>query len=174
MNNKNCFLIAAHMFLLILFTAPVLWAAVEGKPLGFDGAQWIWHGSPETNPAAKAPAQTVYLRKGFEFPAGAKPVSGEVLITCDNQWTLFINGKQVGKSEAGSSAWMRPQKIDISKNLIIEQNSIAVKAVNTIGGPAGLIVKIRAVFENGKRYELVTDGRWITSERKEAEWDQTG
>lgn len=142
MNSKNRVLSVAQvarLILGILMTSPLLLAAGRNKPIGFDGAQWIWHGSPGAKPAVTAPAQTVYLHKGFEFPAGAKPVSGEVLITCDNQWTLFINGKQVGQSEAGRDAWMRPKKIDISNSLIIEQNAIAVKAVNTVGGPAGLI-----------------------------------
>ncbi|MBT8037435.1 MAG: HEAT repeat domain-containing protein [Verrucomicrobiae bacterium] len=177
MNKKMGVLNAASMVLVILVMPMMFslsWAAGDAKPIGFDGAQWIWLGASDGNPTAMAPAQTVYLQQGFEFPAGAKPVSGEVLITCDNQWTLFINGKQMGQSKAGKEAWMRPQKIDIRKNLIIEQNSIAVKAVNSIDGPAGLIVKVRVVFENGKTYELSTDGRWLTSAKKEKGWNQTG
>ena len=44
-------------------------------------------------------AGTVYLQKGFTFAAGAKPVTGEVVITCDNLWVLYINGKKVGRND---------------------------------------------------------------------------
>ncbi|MCF7955190.1 MAG: HEAT repeat domain-containing protein [Phycisphaerae bacterium] len=156
--------------LAILFTPQILFAADKDKPLNFDGAKWIWGGTQNTNPATHAAAQTLYFHKGFEFPAGSKPVSGEVIITCDNQWTLFVNGKNVGQS----TSWQNPEKIDISKNLIIEQNAIAVEAVNTIAGPAGLIVKMMATFEDGKKFELISDASWICSDKKEAGWNETG
>lgn len=178
MCNKRCldFRVNRIIFLILVIyvIAPSLYAAGKVNVISFKGSKWIWAGSSKTDPASSAPAQTVYFHKNIEFPAGAKPVSGEVLITCDNLWTLFINGKQVGQSESDNSSWMRPKKIDISKHLIIEQNSIAVKAVNTLAGPAGLVVKMNVVFENDKKFQLITDGSWISNTKIEKGWNETG
>ena len=57
MNNKNRVLGAANMIILILvihMTSSILFAAGENKPIGFDGAQWIWHGSSDTKYAELA------------------------------------------------------------------------------------------------------------------------
>ncbi|MBW8015882.1 MAG: hypothetical protein FVQ82_06820 [Planctomycetes bacterium] len=168
LSGKIIFLILA-----ILIASSVACGADKDKPINFKQAKWIWGGSA-ANPATSAPAETIYFHKGFQFPAGSKPVSGEVIITCDNLWTLFINGKKVGQSDPDNSAWNRPKKIDISKHLIIEQNAIAVEAVNTLVGPAGLIVKMKVVFENGKKFELSSDAGWISNAKKEKGWNETG
>ena len=65
-------------------------------PLAFDGAEWIWDRD------AGEQAGTRYFQKEFLFSAGEKPEKAEVIITADNQWTLYINGRKVGQHDAGA------------------------------------------------------------------------
>lgn len=137
------------------------------KPaINFAGAKWIWGGKKEASTAA----ETFYFRKGFVFEAGSKPVAGEIIITCDNQWVLYVNGNMISRG----NSWQQPQRINISEHLIIEQNSIAVEGVNTADGPAGLIVKMKVVFENGEKFELISDETWVSTKKKESGWNETG
>ena len=152
--------------LLVLVFGCFGFGAEKQKSIGFDGAKWIWGGGAKASTAAG----TFYFRKGFVFAAGSKPVAGEVIITCDNQWVLYVNGKKIGQN----SSWQQPVRVDISKYLIIEQNSIAVIGVNTVEGPAGLIVKMKAVFEGGGEFELVSDEMWESCGKKETGWKETG
>jgi len=135
----------------------------------FDGAKWIWH------KAAGDAAGTWCFQKGFDFPAGQKPKKAHVLITCDNLWTLYVNGEMIDQSGTTSSAWRDPQRVDVTKHLVIEKNAIAVKGVNTIPGPAGLLVRLVVEFEDVKEtFELVSDKTWISTDKPEEGWKDNG
>jgi hypothetical protein len=125
-------LLATTLLSLTLFAAPAL-------PT-FEGAQWIW------DKEAEQKAGTWHFQKGFDFPAGEKPKTAQIIVTCDNQWVLYVNGKRVGENNPGPDSWRHPKVIDLSKQLIIEQNAIAIEGVNTIPGPAGLLVKLAVTF----------------------------
>ncbi|MCF7849293.1 MAG: HEAT repeat domain-containing protein, partial [Kiritimatiellales bacterium] len=113
---------------------------------------------------------TWYFQKGFAFPAGQKPKSARVIITCDNQWTLYVNGEQVGSSATQGHSWKHPLVTDVAEHLVIEQNSIAVEGVNTIPGPAGLLVKLEVQFEDGQTFLLMSDESWYSSSKAESGW----
>jgi len=134
----------------------------------FDGADWIWDKDAGTK------AGTWHFQRGFDFPAGEKPKDAKIIITCDNQWSLYVNGKQLAENSPAARSWNSPSIIDLSNELIIEQNSIAVAAVNTIAGPAGLILKLIVTFESGKKYTIVSDKTWISSDKAEKNWNNTG
>ena len=142
-------------------------AAFAGTPT-FDGAKWIWHEG-----AGKA-AGTWYFQKGFDFPAGQKPKKAHVIITCDNLWTLHVNGKEAGRNDPAPDSWRRPQSVDVTKLLVIERNAVAVEGTNTIPGPSGLLVKLSVEFEDGKRFELTSDGSWISTDKPEKSWRDNG
>ncbi len=133
-----------------------------------DGSSWIWHQG-----AGKA-AGTWYFQKEFAFPAGQKPKKAQVVITCDNLWTLHVNGKQVGQNDTGPDSWRRPQSVNVAKHLVIEKNAIAVEGANTVLGPSGLLVKLQVEFEDGKKYELVSDKSWISTDKPEKSWKDNG
>ncbi len=136
----------------------------SGAAPTFDKAQWVWHrGKTGT-------AGTWYFHKEIAFPAGQKPKKAQLLITCDNIWTLYINGKPAGSG----SSWERPQNLDITGHLVIEKNAIAITGVNTVAGPAGLLVKLVVEFENAKTIEVVSDRTWISTARPEAGWKDNG
>ena len=143
-------------------------ASLAAKP-SFNGAQWIWHKG-----AADA-AGTWYFQKGFDFPAGQKPKKATVLITCDNLWTLYVNGVKVGQNDPGPDSWRRPQSVEVAKHLVIEKNAIAIEGTNTVPGPAGLLVKMSVEFEDNKKtFELASDKTWISASKADKGWTDNG
>ena len=139
------------------------------KPPNFSGANWIWH------KGAGEAAGTWYFQKGMAFPAGQKPKKAHVLITCDNLWTLHVNGKQVGRNDSAPDSWQRPQSIDVAKHLVIEKNAIAIEGANSVHGPSGLLVKMVVEFEDVKKtFELVSDKTWISSSKPTSGWKDNG
>ena len=151
---------------LLTLTVAVTWAAPAST---LDGANWIW------DKKAGQAAGTWYFQKSFAFPAGQKPNKATVLITCDNEWILYVNGTKVGQNDRAPDSWRRPQRVDVTKQLIIEKNSIAVEGVNTIPGPSGLLVKLHVEFEGSEKpFELVSDKSWFSTDRPEKSWKDNG
>ena len=84
-------------------------------------AKWIW-----SEPAAdRATAGgRIFLRKTFDIDE--LPTQAPCVITCDNQFTLWVNGKQV----ASSAEWSKPLGLDLKRHLVRGRNVIAVEAIN--------------------------------------------
>jgi len=145
-------------------------SARGAKPPNFSGAEWIWH------KGAGEAAGTWYFQKGMAFPAGQKPKKAQIIITCDNLWTLHVNGKQVGRNDAAADSWKRPQSIEVAKHLVIEKNAIAITGANTVPGPSGLLVKMVVEFEDAKtkKFVLASDKTWISSSKPTTGWKDNG
>jgi len=144
-------------------------ASAAAKKPTFAGANWIWH------KGAGEAAGTWAFQKGFAFPAGQKPKKARVLITCDNLWTLHVNGKQVGRNDSARNSWNRPQSVEVAEHLVIENNAIAIEGTNTVPGPSGLLVKLTVEFEDGKKtFELSSDKTWISTNKPTKGWKDNG
>ncbi len=139
-------------------------AAAPSKPmkLNFTGTQWIW------NKLSGQAAGKCYFRKTFTLAAAGQ---ASLLITCDNRWKLYVNGKETGKCPASTYAWQMPQTVDITKQLVAGANTIAVEGTNEGKGAAGLIIKMRASLVGGKTFELKTDASWTTTRKLDAGWN---
>jgi alpha-L-rhamnosidase len=164
------------------------WITVEQAPereqtaTGLQGAAWLW--SDDAN-AGGAPAGTRYFRRTFTLPVGASVQSARIVLTVDDQFTLFVNGKQAGKSSGQTDAWRQPQVIDLKPHLIAGgANVLAVAAQNT-GGQAGLIGRLVVTFADGRApMVFATSGEgWQASktapssndwQTATADFDQTG
>jgi HEAT repeat protein len=121
-------------------------------------------------PLASLPAGVNYFRAKFTLPEKARVQSAEVIATCDNMFVLYVNGKSVGESEANNSAWGRPKRWDVSKTLVPGRNVVAVEAVNTLPGPAGLIVKLAAELSDGRQIVLTSDATWMCTAGERPRW----
>ena len=138
--------------------------AVSVKPmeLDFTGAQWIWDRKAGTD------SGKCYFVKNFTL----SPVKqAGVSITCDNRWTLYVNGRKAGKCPPDVAAWEMPQIVDVSKLLVAGQNTIAVEAINEGVGAAGLIMKMKAWLTDGKSFELKTDKSWFSNQKMDKGWN---
>ena len=112
--------------------------------IGKVSAKWIWGPNPQT--------RKIKLRTSIELKN--KPVFTSLLATCDNAFTLRINGKFL----TSSREWTRPVYHEVSDFFKAGKNLIEVNA-EMFGGSSGFI----AEFSYGKDKEaitLVTDQTW--------------
>ncbi|RYX82427.1 alpha-rhamnosidase [bacterium] len=138
------------------------------KTNDLDGAQWIWF--PEGNPVASAPSGARYFRRVFELPINSLIRAATIEVTADNEFQLFVNGREVG----GSNDWMKPGKFDIGPLLKAGKNVLAVEARNIDQSPAGMVGKLKVTFAAGNDVTLTTDGNWKTATAPEAGWNSMG
>lgn len=172
MNKVTKVVIVLCLFVQINLAAVCAFGANEkGKVMkaDFSGAKWVWDKKAGT---AKG---SCYLYKKFTLPKNAGEVKqAAVSITCDNSWKLYINGKQAGKCLSRFDSWQYPQVFDVSKQLKPAENTLAVEGINTLAGPAGLIMKMKVTFDNGKTYVLTSDTSWRSSSKLVKGWDKAG
>jgi hypothetical protein len=113
---------------------------------------WIWNQAD----AANVPAgETLALRKQWDLQE--VPAQVHAVITCDNAYTLYVNGKRV---HAGDN-WEAPDVVALPQ---FKQgaNEILIVAKNGGGGPnpAGLFFEARGQGRGGKVVSLASDATW--------------
>ncbi|HAE10310.1 MAG TPA: hypothetical protein DCG39_01570 [Opitutae bacterium] len=114
-------------------------------------AKWIWGPDPNT--------RKIRLRKRIVLDA--KPASASFLATCDNAFSLRINGK----GATSSKDWTKPVYLQAASFFKKGENLIEVDA-EMFGGASGFV----AQFVIGKDKKLVeTDKSWEVAKGKE--WD---
>jgi HEAT repeat protein len=146
-------------------------AAGKSPSAGFDGARWIWSTSAGAELSA-FPAGVCYFRAELNLPRNAQVESAEILATADNLFALHVNGQGVGESDTNSSAWARPQRFDVAKLLVPGRNVFAVQAVNTVAGPAGLLLKSVVRLADGQAIEFNSGEDWKCSLTEQSNWQQ--
>ncbi|PQO38788.1 hypothetical protein C5Y96_02660 [Blastopirellula marina] len=130
-----------------------VWQVTETSPSNFDApvirgsgatdstshvaisGQWIWNQADVSQTAA---GETITLRKQFEL--SELPTAGFALVTCDNEFTLYVNGKKL----ASGNNWMEPELVRLT-SLSKGTNEILIVAKNAGNGPnaAGLFFEAR-------------------------------
>ena len=133
---------------------------------------WVWY--PEGDPRVSAPPGTRWFRREIVIPEG-KLKRGRFLISADNEFVLFVNGRQAGKS-GGENAWQRPKELQITKFLNPGVNVLAIAATNATDrpNPAGLIGRYWIGFEQGTPIFGRIDETWKASDREESGWNAAG
>ncbi|MDF1815333.1 MAG: DUF1549 domain-containing protein [Verrucomicrobiales bacterium] len=116
-------------------------------------AKWIWH-EGETDKKS-------WLRKTVKLDK--KPVAARLMATCDNYFTLRINGEDVAESKV----WMNPVYIDISKWLKQGTNTFSVVAGMT-GGASGFIGEI--LIHDGEKQTVISSDKTWQARRAKGEW----
>lgn len=122
--------------------------------------QWIWSSAHTKN---EVPVGDCYFRKSFDLQG---PELGEVQITADNRYELFVNDQPVGRGED----WRQMQVFDISKFLRKGRNCIAVKVSNIDEGSAGLVARVLIKQAGGTFESYSTNRSWKTSVRQYQSW----
>lgn len=143
----------------------------DPHPLSLNGANWIWY--PEGNPANLAPTATRYFRREVDVPANQTLARANFLITADDQWLVYVNGHEAGRSSGQTSSWTQAQQLDITKELHPSANTIAVAATNA-GGPGSWIGKLGLEYTGGTTTDLVTDNTWKASQQDPQGWQNPG
>ncbi|MEC7566476.1 MAG: DUF1549 domain-containing protein [Planctomycetota bacterium] len=107
-------------------------------------AKWIWHDGKGSMKSE--------LRKTISLKT--VPKTAVVLATCDNAFTMKVNGTVV----ASSKDWQIPVRFNIASRLIKGENKIEV-AGEMFGGSAGFICQL-VLLENGTQRVVTTDKSW--------------
>jgi hypothetical protein len=114
-------------------------------------ATWIWLNDGVQSPAG----ETVAFRKTFTL---SKPLKQAMaLITCDNEFTLTVNGKPAGKSED----WMSPQVVNLKPLLKQGENQILIIGKNGGSGPNAAALYFQAQLQQGNESAtILSDATW--------------
>jgi hypothetical protein len=138
------------------------------------GCEWVW--GPEGNPASVAAPGLRYFRGLCTVAPGRKIKAARFIGTCDNSLTLFVNGKQVGKSSEATEGWRVPTTLDCTAQLKEGPNVLAIAALNLTDqpSPAGLIGRVEIRYEQGETQVVAIDATWKTSDKEQAGWNQPG
>ncbi len=133
------------------------WVAKSPTP------KWIWR---QDQPSSNDP---LYLRHQFEFmPEGSKEAirSARLYATCDNEATVWINGKPVGDCPD----WKYPIKqLDARQFVRAGKNQIAVKAGNR-GGVAAFVFKLEVETKDGTVHQVVSSPNWKLANAATGDW----
>jgi alpha-L-rhamnosidase len=134
------------------------------------GTQWIWF--PEETPQKSAPVGTRWFRRSLSVPADRKVTQAQFLVAADNEATIQVNGREVGKS----SNFRTATEIDLMELLQPGENALAISVRNVGDGPnpAGLVGLVKIVFAEGKPMLIPTDEHWKASDKEADGWQKTG
>ena len=119
-------------------------------PAGGPAPVWIW-GADQN--------RSYFLRTTFNGGSSA----AQLVASCDNVMTLFLNGEKIG----ASSEWKDAVSLDIQKRLKPGENTILAEVANQ-GGIAGFVLKLALTMPDGKIRYLVTDQSWQAAESRDS------
>lgn len=136
------------------------------KP-AFEGARWIWF--PEGNPASGAPKGERFFRRVIQIPSGADIKAATLTITVDDQFTLYVNGEEAGKSSGNTDAWKQKESFNVKSRLRPGPNVIAVKALNN-GDAAGLLATMELDCGSGAPISVASDKSWKAANAATDRW----
>ncbi len=137
--------------------APVFRSIIDGQSSAdLDlQAKWIWGDSAADGKTPEA-GEAISLRKVFKLES---PVQrGGAVITCDNAFMLYINGREVSQGDD----WTQPQAVALQALLKQGDNQIVVVASNAGSGPnpAGLFFEARLVLADESTLTVASDESW--------------
>jgi HEAT repeat protein len=141
---------------------------LHAEPMDLEGAKWVWSMTSELTPSAGS----AFFRATVNIPENPPLKSAEIIVTCDNLFVLYLNGQPVGESETDNSAWQRPKRWNLSPMIVPGRIVLAVEAINTLPGPAALIVKFVAELADGQKIVLTSNEAWKTQSQQIANWQQ--
>jgi hypothetical protein len=137
------------------------WGAVaiptDPATVSFANTNWIW-----TNEIVngQAPAGARAFRRTYTPPAGLTVTTATILITTDNEYSLYVNGQVIGSG----TNWPTAQRYRISVPQGPTSSVVfAVYAVNT-AGPAGLLAEIELNMQMVNCETNCTPGAYIITD----------
>lgn len=121
----------------------------EIKGSGMVG-EWIW-----TATNARPAGEKVAFTREVKLPPKTK---GRIVITCDNEYVLMVNGREVGRD----ANWEDVESYDLSSFLQAGRNVLAVQAKNLGQSPnaAALFAQLSFVDQEGREVVVATDAKW--------------
>lgn len=122
----------------------------------FEGALWIGH---ESEVKGEQPMATRAFRREITLTPD-DITQAWLLVTGDDEFDAYLNGRLVAKSDQRPHSWTRPETADVSALLRPGRNVVAVRIRNTLSGWAGLLGKLLVVHRDGSKSEFTTGPGW--------------
>ena len=147
----------------ILLVASTLMTSLSNLTFA-EEAEWIWdHGSNIATPVPTG--QACYFRKSINLKIRS---TGRVEIAADDEFQLFVNGKKIGSGKSSREL----QQFDISEQLEVGRNVVAVKVLNTHGSTAALAARVSVKPEKQpKWFTFSSDASWKVSNQESPMWE---
>jgi len=114
-----------------------------------DMGYWIW----ETNVCDR---QTVRFWKAFEIPAGASVSRARLRITADNEYILYLDGRELGRD----AEWRHLYEYDITSLLAPGHHVLSVEAYNSFR-EAGFMFGLKVGLGDGHVVAVKSDATWL-------------
>ena len=132
---------------------------VPNNPLDLMGS-WIW----TTN---AYDGQVCQFWRAFDIPAEQKVTSARVLLTADNEFTIYLDGRQLGHG----ADWR--ELFDYNFLLLMSpgRHVLAVHTMNP-SGPAGMLFGMRIGLADGQTIEIKSDTRWRIVPEEDKSWKE--
>jgi len=134
-----------------------------------DGCSWLWLTSEENVNAQNAlPVGTVYFRKTLILPDDAKIRQAKIVLTADDRFSLYLNGREIGQGQP----WSQARVYTVTQQMKPGKNVLAVEAVNGSVSPAGFIANLHIIGRQGRDRFIVSDGSWKASTEAVGNWHE--
>lgn len=139
----------------------IAWTAAPPSVAG--EAEWIW--AEGTDHGQIPVGQVCYFRKHVNVRVEAE---GKVEIVADDQYELFVNGHRVGSGQSSRHV----DEYDISPQLTLGRNIVAVRAKNTNGNTAAIAARVSVrPLSGGQWYAFSSDASWRATTAAEDTWE---
>lgn len=114
--------------------------------------QWIWSAQ-----GSRPAGEEVTFTREVQMPSR---FSARMVITCDNEYVLKVNGKRIG----GDADWETVESFDLTRELRSGKNAIEIEAKNLGSAPngAGLYVYLHVNEVSGTRI-ITADKKWLAN-----------
>jgi hypothetical protein len=135
-----------------------------------EGAGWIW--TPDEAEGLMHPPGTRYFRWKVKLPDASAVADGTVVMTADNGFVLYVNGRQAGSG----GDWGRLERIDVARFLQAGDNVLALVVTNAGDRPseAGAVGRLAVTLGDGTRVSSTLDASVLTSAAGPAGWETSG
>ncbi len=124
-----------------------------------DMGSWIWG-------AVTRDRQTCRFWKSFVIPEGAPIVRARLRITADNEYTLYLDGQELGRD----AEWRHLYEYDITALLSPGRHILTVDAYNS-AREAGMILGFQIGLADGRVVKVKSDSSWVVGADDVPGWE---
>lgn len=134
----------------------------------FNRSGWLWYPVGNDNDVGQyveVPPATMGLRRTWDSPGGKVARNATIIVTVDNRFVFFVNGRAIGKPPSLQNIWFFAQKYHVALDGM--NNIFAFAAINDPNPstgwntPAGLRAAIEVQYEDNSTDIFVSDStRW--------------
>jgi signal transduction histidine kinase len=120
---------------------------------------WIW----DTN---TFDGQTCYFWKTFDIPPNKRVRNATLIMSVDNEYTLFLDGRLIGRADEWREYW----EYDVTLLMTPGRHVLAVNAYNSYAA-AGMIFGLHVALEDGDAIEIQSDPSWKVVPQGTRHWE---